>query len=376
MIPAAQMADYVSAQIYALRRFSALDGQPGDHWGFAWAPRNAAALAAGEFGSQTGMILDRLAGAIRDSGQPHDPANPAVGACGTLWCGAEIPGAWFNDAWKTFGYWGQLRLAFGTPPQRLTAGIPSEPIVLRTRLGGAAFSSPSGLVVSLASRSATGRFSTSPDGPWTTALAVTIPAGRDASQSVYYEDTAAGNPVLTATALGAAAGAQTQSVIPGAATSLTVSPRSASVAARRWRAFVAKAVDAFGNRASLASAAWSLAPASLGKLSRRTGGSTVFTAGPAPRRGRITVRLGDLTARAPVVVTGSSARCVVPRLRGKTLLAARRGLGIRHCALGRVGHAYSETVGAGRVLSQRPGPGVSRASGTRVSVTVSRGRPR
>ena len=380
MVSAAEMADYLSAQVYALRRFGAQDGQPGDHWGFAWAPRNATAMPAAEFGSQTGTIIDRLAAAIRDSGHAIDTADPGAGACAppgeSAWCGAEIPGAWFNDAWKTFGYWGQIGLAFGTAPQRLTAGSVSAPIVLRTRLAGAAFGTPSAIAVSLASSSAQGRFSVSPDGPWTSILAVTIPAGGDASPSVYYEDTAAGRPVLTATALGTAGGTQTQTVVAGPAVSLTVSPRSAALVARRSRAFVARGADVFGNRASLASAVWSVAPRSLGRLSRRAGGSTVFRAGPRARRGRITVRLGTLSARAAVVVRQPAVRCVVPKLRGKTLSEARRELRSRHCTLGRVRRAYSWRLRAGRVVSQRPAPGTRRARGSVVSVTVSRGRAR
>src|SRR6266516_3320568 len=124
MISAAQMKDYISAQTYALRHFSALDGQPGDHWGFAWAPRNASGMPAADFTSQTGEIIDRLAAAIQDSAQPLDQADPGIGACSPLglnvWCGGEIPGAWFNDGWKTFAYWGQLALAFSAPVQTLS----------------------------------------------------------------------------------------------------------------------------------------------------------------------------------------------------------------------------------------------------------------
>ena len=46
MVSAQQMAGYVSAQVHALRYFSATTGQSRDHWGFAWAPRNAAGIPA------------------------------------------------------------------------------------------------------------------------------------------------------------------------------------------------------------------------------------------------------------------------------------------------------------------------------------------
>lgn len=114
MVPAEQMEDYVSAQVYALRHFSALDGQPQDHWGFAWHPRNATGIAPADFTAQTNAILDRLATAIHDSAEPVDPSDPGIGACGpsgqNLWCSADLAGAWLNDGWKRFTYWGRLTI--------------------------------------------------------------------------------------------------------------------------------------------------------------------------------------------------------------------------------------------------------------------------
>lgn len=114
MVSAEQMEDYISAQVYALRYFSALDGQPEDHWGFAWHPRNATGIPPAEFTAQTNAILDRLATAIHDSAEPLDPADPGVGACGplgeNLWCSAVLGGAQLNNGWKTFSYWGRLSI--------------------------------------------------------------------------------------------------------------------------------------------------------------------------------------------------------------------------------------------------------------------------
>ena len=82
MVPAQQMGAYVSSQVHALRYFSATTGQTQDHWGFAWAPRNAASIPAGEFATRSGLVLDRLAAAIRDSAETPDPADPGSAACG------------------------------------------------------------------------------------------------------------------------------------------------------------------------------------------------------------------------------------------------------------------------------------------------------
>jgi hypothetical protein len=220
-VSAEQMQDYVSAQVYALRHFSALAGEPRDHWGFAWAPHNATGIPAADFVAQTGAILDRLAAAIHDSGEAVDPSDPGVGACGplgqNLWCSAVVTGAWLNDSWKTFTYWGQLALAFATPPRTLVAGGPPQPLVLETHLGGTAYDTPNALVVTMRSSSPQGLFSTSPLGPWLSVLSVTVSAGGHAAPTVYYEDTLAGAPVLTASALGTTSGSQAQVVVAPAA---------------------------------------------------------------------------------------------------------------------------------------------------------------
>jgi hypothetical protein len=65
--------------------------------------------------------------------------------------------------------------------------------------------------------------------------------------------------------------------------------------------------------------------------------------------------------------------CVVPRLRGKTLAAARTSLTRARCALGRVLRRRSR-VRRGRIVAQGLRPGTRRPRGTRVGVTVSRGR--
>jgi hypothetical protein len=69
-------------------------------------------------------------------------------------------------------------------------------------------------------------------------------------------------------------------------------------------------------------------------------------------------------------------RCVVPRLKGKTLLAARRTLVRANCRLGRVTRRYSVSVRSGRVISQRPAAARRLARNTRVSVVLSRGKKR
>src|SRR5262249_52973198 len=87
-VPFEQMEDYVSAQTYALRSFDAAHGLPEDHFGFAWSPRVTGDLSHADFVEQTDQLLDRLAAALRDSGEINatDPGIGACGASGTQWC--------------------------------------------------------------------------------------------------------------------------------------------------------------------------------------------------------------------------------------------------------------------------------------------------
>jgi hypothetical protein len=205
-VGADQMQHYVSAQTYALRHADAARAR--DHWGFAWAPRNGTGMAAAEFTAQTGAILDRLAAATRDSAT----GEPGLGACASGWCGGEIAGAWFNSAWTTFAVWSSQALVFATPPQTLRAGVPSSPISVQLQTQGAAETASASLQLTLTSTSPSGTFSLSPTGPWTSTLAVALPAGSSTSQSFYYLDTAAGTATLIASAPGILSATQTMIV--------------------------------------------------------------------------------------------------------------------------------------------------------------------
>jgi subtilisin family serine protease len=68
-----------------------------------------------------------------------------------------------------------------------------------------------------------------------------------------------------------------------------------------------------------------------------------------------------------------TAQCVVPQVTGKTLAAARTSLARSRCALGRVTKRRSR-VRKGRVVAQNLRPGTRRPRGTRVGLTLSRGR--
>lgn len=103
-----------------------------------------------------------------------------------------------------------------------------------------------------------------------------------------------------------------------------------------------------------------------------------------------TIVAADLKSRLRVIVTASNGAgsasaasgltprasrkqfCVVPRVRGKKLAAARRTIRRANCRVGRVRKARSQRP-RGRVLAQTPRPGKRLALGTKVNLVVSRG---
>lgn len=68
------------------------------------------------------------------------------------------------------------------------------------------------------------------------------------------------------------------------------------------------------------------------------------------------------------------APCVVPKVRGKTLRAAKNAIKRAGCSLGKVKKAPSRNVKKGHVISQKPKPHTRLKHGGKVSLVVSKGR--
>lgn len=68
--------------------------------------------------------------------------------------------------------------------------------------------------------------------------------------------------------------------------------------------------------------------------------------------------------------TGSSTHCIVPKLKGKTLKAAKKALRGAHCSLGKVTKRHSSRKNRGHILGTNPGAGAKLASGAAVKLTV------
>jgi hypothetical protein len=73
---------------------------------------------------------------------------------------------------------------------------------------------------------------------------------------------------------------------------------------------------------------------------------------------------------AAFAVPPPPARCVVPKLIGRKLKAAKKKLRAADCKIGHVGKRKGITAKSGRVVKQRPRPGKIRAAGSKVSVKL------
>jgi uncharacterized delta-60 repeat protein len=81
----------------------------------------------------------------------------------------------------------------------------------------------------------------------------------------------------------------------------------------------------------------------------------------------------SITASFEQVKTPSPL-CIVPKVKGKTLKAAKRAITKSHCLVGKVTRTYSAKVKKSRVISQKPKPGRKLAAGSKVKLTLSKGK--
>ncbi len=194
-VPLGTMQDFVSGQVYAARSFAHAAGEAVDRFGFAWSPSNTLGLSSADFTTQTASLLDRIAAAIRDTSVPSADAGSA--ACAPAWCTTTLAGAAFAPQWQQFATWSPTVPAFTSAPFSATAGTPSGPVTVELQTLGMADNAVADRTLTLASDSQTGAFALASAGPWSPTLTLTIPAG-SADVSVFYADTAAGSPTLTA----------------------------------------------------------------------------------------------------------------------------------------------------------------------------------
>jgi hypothetical protein len=70
----------------------------------------------------------------------------------------------------------------------------------------------------------------------------------------------------------------------------------------------------------------------------------------------------------------TTVQCLVPKVKGKKLAAAKTAITHAHCAVGKITKAASKTVAKGKVISQKPPPGKHLTAGAKVNLVVSKGR--
>ena len=191
------MQQYVSAQVYALRNHSVRTGQPTDHWGFAWAPRNHTQQAFEIFQQDTGIVLDRLAQAIRDS-QTVVPDDPGVNACADgRYCVGDLEGASVVTRWRAFRTWSPTTLGFTTPPQTVGAGVVSAPIGLQVQIARRGSEAARARDRDDRLLLADGRLRDGADRPVRADGDRAASRGAVATAQLYYQDTTAGIATLT-----------------------------------------------------------------------------------------------------------------------------------------------------------------------------------
>ena len=83
---------------------------------------------------------------------------------------------------------------------------------------------------------------------------------------------------------------------------------------------------------------------------------------------------GDTVVQATFDV--KPAPCLVPGLRGKTFVGAKRDLKSNNCAAGTITYAFSSKVRKGRVISQNPLAHWHNKPGSKVNLVLSYGTPR
>ena len=82
----------------------------------------------------------------------------------------------------------------------------------------------------------------------------------------------------------------------------------------------------------------------------------------------------DTTVTATFTLKPGSKACIVPKVKGNSLSAAKRAIKAHNCSVGKIKHSFSRKVKKGRVISQKPKPGKRLKHGAKVNLVVSKGR--
>jgi subtilase family serine protease len=193
-------------------------------------------------------------------------------------------------------------LSFTPATKSLTAGTA---VGLSIELSA---SQTSNVSVTLTSTSAKGGFSTTGNPTtFTKSLPITVPAG-STTKGVYYEDTVAGSPTLTASSSGWTSGTKSVTVTAGTLADISVSPATVSLGEKATQTFTATGTDQYGNPVSI-DPRWTTTGA-IGEVTPGTGTTTTFTAGTTGGAGAVTATTGGVSGHATVTVTATPTLAV------------------------------------------------------------------
>ncbi len=122
------------------------------------------------------------------------------------------------------------------------------------------------------------------------------------------------------------------------------------------------------NFAEVKSVSFGASPAT--SLSAGSEGQITATAPPSLAPGPLSVSVTTVAGTATSPQQFTYTACVVPKLNGKKLKAAKKALARAECKLGKVKKLKGATTKTGKVKSQSPKPGKVLTPGAKVSVTI------
>jgi hypothetical protein len=124
-----------------------------------------------------------------------------------------------------------------------------------------------------------------------------------------------------------------------------------------------------GVHAGLPAGAWPITSVTLTSVSCPSAGNCAAVGSFNNASGRSRPLLLNSSAAAPAAKT-----CVVPKVTGETVTAAKHALTTHNCRVGTIKHAFSKKVRKGRVISQKPKPRTRLKHGAKVNLVVSKGK--
>lgn len=193
----------------------------------------------------------------------------------------------------------------------LTASAAASTVVAGTALSfSLRATSPAptgGLSVSLRASDATGKFSTSLTGTYTSTLTTSIPKG-STSLTVYFKDTKVGTPLISISMGSTLITSFTEKVKVGTVSKVVITPSSAqTITGGSKKTFSVASADAYTNVVSTSiTVTWSTT-VSGASLSVSKGSRTTFSAPSSAASGVIKATFGVLSASVAISVTATSA---------------------------------------------------------------------